>query len=115
MRSGLERVAGTILLVFLIAAWIFGCGYVLMSTLRDKPDPTSFDWAAKQICGGVLFVMMGVFALAAEHSRWGWWVNHHKRRRSVRLFGETGARIFGIVIGLSTLALGILMLAAIIF
>ena len=114
MRSRLEKVAGIIFHVFLTATWIFAC-WSLRSTLRDESDATSSDWVFKQTCGGFLFASGGLFILAGEHYRWDWFVNYYKHKRNVKLFGETGARILNITIGVSMISLGMLMLAAIVF
>ena len=58
---------------------------------------------------GLLLVGAGIFALCGAGFDWEWFMNHHKARLFVTLFGRMGARIFYGILGLVLVVMGALL------
>ncbi len=63
---------------------------------------------------GWVFAAGGLFAIVSAALDWDWFMNHRKARFFVRQFGRENARIFYVLLGTSTLVLGILMVTGVI-
>lgn len=60
------------------------------------------------------FVGAGVFAICGAYFQWGFFMNHHKARMMMRLFGPVGMRAFYFLLGGALATVGTLMLAGVI-
>jgi hypothetical protein len=49
---------------------------------------------------GLFFVAAGVFAILGAVLEWGFFMNHHKARFLVNMFGRNGTRAFYVALGL---------------
>ena len=62
------------------------------------------------ICVGPVFILGGLFILAAVTSRWGWYMNHPRVREYTARFGETEAARHQIALGAGLVIAGVLMI-----
>jgi len=58
---------------------------------------------------GLIFVAAGLFSICGAVFDWDFFINNHKARLFVFLFGRTGARIVYAVLGIALMVLGILI------
>ncbi|HLG41817.1 MAG TPA: immunity 17 family protein [Planctomycetota bacterium] len=64
---------------------------------------------------GVVFILVGLFAVAASLLNWNFFFEHRKARVFVFLFGgRLGARIFYALLGAALIVLGVLGLTGVI-
>lgn len=63
---------------------------------------------------GVLFVLGGVFVIAAVGLRWEWFISHYKVANIFRRLGKTGAMILYVASGIAFVVVGILILLGLI-
>lgn len=55
----------------------------------------------------ILGILAGVFSIAGAIFDWDWFMNHHRARFFVNLFGRGGARMFYVVLGCLIIALSV--------
>ena len=60
-----------------------------------------------------VIIAAGLFAMAGGIFNWGFFINSRKARLWVRLFGQGGARIFYVVLGLAIAVVGALLAAGV--
>ncbi len=56
----------------------------------------------------IIFILVGLFAIAGAIFNWDWFMNSRKARFIVKIFTRTGARIFYLFLGSGIIVLGIL-------
>ena len=59
--------------------------------------------------GGILLGLAGLFTIVAAVMDWNWFMNHHRARLFVMLFGRQGARVFYAILGLIIAAIGVFL------
>ncbi len=57
----------------------------------------------------LIAVLFGLFTIFCAWKDWDWFMEHHKARFFVLIFGRNGARIFYGILGLLMLGLGVLV------
>lgn len=62
---------------------------------------------------GLILIAAGVFSICGAAYDWEWFMNHHKARFFVTIFGRTGARILYGVLGIAFVVMGALFLLGI--
>jgi hypothetical protein len=63
---------------------------------------------------GIVFLLAGIFILAAVGFRWAWFMNHWKVRGTFEKFGRRGAVVIYVASGLCFVIIGILALSGVI-
>jgi hypothetical protein len=63
---------------------------------------------------GLVFVAVGLFAIAGAALQWSWFLGHRKAQAMTKLLGRTGTRVFYCVLGLALIVFGVLMAAKVI-
>jgi len=63
---------------------------------------------------GLLLVACGVLAICGAGYDWEWFMNHHKARFFIAIFGRKGARTFYRILGAGLMIPGVLITAGII-
>ena len=58
---------------------------------------------------GIFLVVIGLLSFAGGLFNWKWFMNVSKVRSLAKVIGQTGARIFHILLGLSVIVYGILI------
>lgn len=58
---------------------------------------------------GLLFIVIGLFAICGAGYDWDWFMNHRKTRFFVAVLTRTGARIFYALLGGGLVTLGALL------
>ena len=59
---------------------------------------------------GIAFAVGGMLVLAAIVFRWEWLLKHWKTRRVYVLLGNTGAIVLYVILGLSSVVVGVLLI-----
>jgi hypothetical protein len=54
-----------------------------------------------------IFIAAGLFSMAGGIFGWEWFLNSRKARLWVKLFGQGGARVFYVLLGLGIAGLGV--------
>jgi hypothetical protein len=63
---------------------------------------------------GLLVIAVGALLVRGGINRWRWFMNSREAKFIAGRFGDTGVRVFFIVLGLAFMALGALMTAGVI-
>ncbi len=62
----------------------------------------------KEIFTQILFMAAGLFSILGAYLEWDLFYKNRKAQRIIRLFGQSGAKIFYIVIGLMIFTIALL-------
>jgi small neutral amino acid transporter SnatA (MarC family) len=57
----------------------------------------------------VFAIFAGIFTIVGAAADWDWFMNNHRARLFVSLFGRDGARVFYVILGLLIIVLGFAM------
>lgn len=63
---------------------------------------------------GIIFIIAGLFSAVSAVLDWDFFMNHHKARFMIKIFGRKGARIVYIALGMILVILGALFIFGII-
>lgn len=64
---------------------------------------------SEQMFKGLFAIFAGLFTIFCAAKDFDWFMNHHKARFFVNIFGRDGARVFYGILGLILLFLGVFL------